>query len=98
MAIAMLLEWPGVTLDQYDAVIRDLDLGGKAYQGGIFHVAGATEHGIRAVDVWESEAAFNAFAEAKLLATLAKHGIQPPQVSAWPVHNTLTPTGPVHGA
>jgi hypothetical protein len=97
MAVAMLLEWPGVTLDQYDAVVRDLDLNGKTYQGGLFHVAGATDSGVRVVDVWESETAFQAFAEAKLMATLARHGVQPPQVSAWPVHNTLTPTGPVHG-
>jgi hypothetical protein len=30
------------------------------------------------------------------MAALAKNGVQPPQVSAWPVHNTLTPAGPVH--
>jgi hypothetical protein len=52
MAVAMLLEWPGVTLEQYDAVVRDLDLGGKAGPGGIFHVAGPGEGGLRVVDVW----------------------------------------------
>src|SRR5437764_1369145 len=45
MAVAMLLEWPGATIEQYDAVIRDLDLGGKSYRGGIFHVAGPAEGG-----------------------------------------------------
>jgi hypothetical protein len=91
MAIAMLLEWPGMTQDQYDAVIQDLDLGGKAYQGGIFHVAGPMEGGWRVVDVWESQAAFDTFMQQKLGAALQKNGLQPPQVKVWPVHNTLTP-------
>jgi hypothetical protein len=98
MAVAMLLEWSGVTLDQYDAVIRDLELGGRAYPGGIFHVAGPTESGIRVVDVWESQEAFNGFLQARLAAALRKNGVQPPQVQVWPVHNTLTPSGPVHGS
>jgi hypothetical protein len=95
MAVAFLLEWPGVTLDQYEAVVQDLDLGGKTYPGGIFHVAGPTESGLRVVDVWESEEAFGAF-QPKLVAALQKNGVQPPQVQAWPVHATLTPSGPVH--
>jgi hypothetical protein len=91
MAVAMVLEWPGVSAEQYDAVIEDLDLGGKTYQGGIFHVAGPTDDGWRVVDVWESQAAFDTFLQQKLGMVLQKHGLQPPQVQTWPVHNTLMP-------
>ncbi len=98
MAIAMLLEFPGGTMEQYDALLKDLDLGGKAYKGGIFHVAGPAEGGVRIVDVWASQEAFDAFMREKLGAALQKHGIAPPKVSAWPVHNTLTPTGPARAA
>ena len=57
MALAFLLEFPGVTQEQYDKVLEKLQLGGKTYQGGIFHVAGPMEGGWRVVDVWESEEA-----------------------------------------
>lgn len=98
MATAMLLEFPEATPDQYDEVIRLLDLGGKSYRGGIFHVAGPMEggRGMRIVDVWESQQAFDAFLQAKLGQALQQVGLAPPQVTAWPVHNTLTPAGPVH--
>jgi hypothetical protein len=91
MAVAMVLEWPGVTVEQYDAVMDDLGLGGKPYKGGIFHVAGPIEGGWRVVDVWESQEAFDTFLQQKLGAVLQKNGLQPPQVQLWPVHNTLTP-------
>ncbi len=89
MAIAMLMEFQGGTLAQYDAVINDMNLGGKPYKGGIFHVAGPTEDGLRIVDVWESQEAFDTFAHALLYPITQKHGITPPEVKVWPVHNTL---------
>jgi hypothetical protein len=91
MRIAYLLEWPGVTQEQYDAVVEDLELGGKAAPGGVFHVAGPTEGGWRVVDVWESPEIFDAFLNTRLGPVLAKNNLNPPQVSAWPVHNTLAP-------
>lgn len=91
MAIAILLEWPGVTQQQYDAVVEDMHLGGKPYKGGIFHVAGPTDSGgWRIVDVWESQEAFDAFAQALLMPITQKHNVPPPNVSVWPVHNTLS--------
>lgn len=89
MAVAMLMEFPGVTREQYDAVIEELNLGGRPGAGGIFHVAGPTETGWRVVDVWESEDAFDVFFRGKLDSALQNAGVQPPHVSAWPVHNTL---------
>lgn len=91
MAVAMLLDFPGVTQAQYDAVLDELDLGGKTYQGGIFHVAGPVDGGWRVVDVWESQDAFDRFFQAKLGQALQHAGVPAPQVTAWPVHNTLTP-------
>jgi hypothetical protein len=89
MAIAFLLEWPGVTQAQYDAVIQELDLGGRVAPGGVFHVAGPMEGGWRVVDVWESQEVFDTFLREKLGQALQHAGVQPPQVQAWPVHNTL---------
>jgi len=91
MALAFLLEFPGVTQEQYDQVIEKLQLGGKTYQGGIFHVAGPMEGGWRVVDVWESQEAFDRFFQAKLGQALQEVGVAPPQPKVWPVHNILRP-------
>ena len=54
MAIAFLLEWPGVTPEHVIPVIRDLDLHDKVSPGQLYHAAGPVENGWRIVDVWES--------------------------------------------
>lgn len=98
MAIAILMEFADVEPGKYDAVVADLNLGGKAAPGGIFHVAGPIEGGWRIVDVWDSQEVFDAFMRDRLAALLQKHGVPQPRVSVWPVHNTLTPTGPARAA
>ncbi len=96
--IAVLMEFSGATQEQYDAVIRDLHLDGKTTKGGVFHVAGPKEGGWRIVDVWDSQEVLDTFMRDKLMATMQKHGVPEPQVTVWPVHNTMTPTGPAHAA
>lgn len=89
MAIAVLLEFPTGSLEQYDAVIEEMNLGGKPAPHGIFHVAGPTESGICIVDVWDSPEAFERFAQEQIGPITQKHGIAAPTVSVWPVHNML---------
>ena len=68
MAIAILLDVPGVTAAQYDRAC-ELITGGKGLKsladwpvpGILAHIATVTPTGFRVVDVWESEAAFQAF-------------------------------------
>ena len=92
MAIAVLMEFPGATIEQYDAVIAEMNLGGKPGPGGIFHVAGPMESGgIRIVDVYESREAMEKFAGEQIMPITQKHNISPPKMTVWPVHNTLTP-------
>lgn len=89
MAVAVLLEFPAGSLEQYDAVIEEMNLGGKPAPHGIFHVAGPTESGLRIVDVWDSPEEFEHFAQNKIGPITQKHGIAAPTVSVWPVHNML---------
>jgi hypothetical protein len=92
MAIVVLQDFPGGTQEQYDKVTAQLNLGGHSPQGCLFHVAGMVEGGLRAVDVWESQDALNAFMG--VLGPVAQSvGIPQPQVTVWPVHNILTPKG-----
>ncbi len=89
MALAFIMEFPGVTQMQYDQAIDRLQLGGKPYQGQLFHVAGPIPGGWSVVDVWESQEAFDRFLQAKLGQALQEAGIAPPQPKVVPVHNML---------
>jgi hypothetical protein len=95
MAIGLLMEFPVMGQEQYDAVIDELELGGLMPAGGISHIAGPTETGWRMVEVWESQEAFDLFFRDRLHQALHHAGIEPPQVDAWPVYNTLAPAHPL---
>ena len=58
MAVAIIIDFKGGTLDQYDEVVEKMDLGGKTAPGGLFHWACKTDDGFRVVDVWEDRAEF----------------------------------------
>ena len=90
MAIAFLLEFSGVTSDQYDRVMEKLDLGGKMASGGRFHIAGPTDDGWRVVDMWDSQEDFDRFFADKLGAALQAVGMPEPKITTWPVHNSMT--------
>jgi hypothetical protein len=61
MAIGLLMEFPVMGQEQYDAVMEELNLGGRMPSGGISHAAGPAEDGWRVVDVWQSQEAFDVF-------------------------------------
>lgn len=89
MAIGFVIEIPGCTQKQYDQVMQKLQLGGKVYPGCLYHVAGPMEGGWRVVDIWESQAAFDAFFNAKLKKALQEANVPPFHPKVFPVHNTL---------
>ena len=63
MAVAMFMRWPGVTSDQYDAIMARLGLDANPPAGGILHVAAVTDEGVEVCDVWQTEQAFRGFFE-----------------------------------
>ena len=90
MPIAMLMEIPGCTQQQYDDVMTELRLEGMP-DGGILHVAAPMEGGWRVLDVWESQEQFDRFFEEKLNAALAKANVSmdnPPKFA--PVYNVMS--------
>jgi len=93
MAIAVVLEFDGASLDQYDEVIRlmGFEPGGRGAPGGLFHWVTATDTSIRVTDVWVSREAFDVFARDRIGPLTAQAGITaPPSVTFYPVHNYLT--------
>jgi hypothetical protein len=93
MAIAMLLEWVGVDETKYLELVERVALGERMFPGAILHVAGPIEGGWRAVDVWESQEAFDRFFAEKLQQASTEAAIDPPSVSVWPVLAIRTPQG-----
>ena len=67
MAVAMFMHWPGMTSDQYDAVMARLGLDANPAAGGVLHVASVTDEGLEVCDVWQTEQAFHGFLEQRWL-------------------------------
>jgi hypothetical protein len=86
MAVCLVINIPGATLEQYDnvrAAVSD-PLG----EGQISHVAGATAEGICVVDVWDSRADFDRFMAERLGEQLARFGFPEPQIAEFEVHTS----------
>jgi hypothetical protein len=84
MAVCLVINIPGGTLEQYDEVRRAVvePLG----EGQVSHVAGATQNGFCVVDVWESREHFDRFMEERLGEQLGRAGVPQPQITEFEVH------------
>ncbi len=91
MPVVMMVEIPEGDADFYDAVMEALDWDNSEKPVGfISHLAGPGPNGWTVIDVWESEADFNNFAQSRLGAALAEAagGVAPPiEPTFFPVHN-----------
>jgi hypothetical protein len=92
MAVVMLMEWDGVTLEQYEAARKLVNWEGNPPEGGMFHVAAITDSGLRVTDLWQSAEAFQSFVEQRLMPGVQQIGIPgQPRVEIYPVHALFTP-------
>jgi hypothetical protein len=97
MAVAIVMEFEGATLDQYDQVIERMGLtpGGEGAPHALSHWVTETDNGIRVTDVWRSREEFEKFAEEQIGPFTREAGIEgPPEMTFHEVHSYLTP-GPV---
>ena len=90
MTTAYILDFESGGAAQYDAVVDQMQLGGRMAPGGVFHAAGPYGNGWRVIDVWEDEAAFAAFAETKIGPITAEHGLPEPQIRTFPVTRMMS--------
>ena len=91
MAIGLVMQFPGGTAQQYDAVMVKLGLEGNQGEwpdGIISHFAGTYPDGWCVVDVWESQDKFGAFMRDRLGPATQEVGVPEPQVTPIQVHNT----------
>jgi heme-degrading monooxygenase HmoA len=92
MAVMMILDWHGVTTDDYDRVNEAMGIGSDADapEGLINHVAALDEDGeLAVVDVWESEEALGRFVESRLGPTIKQLGLPEEKPRVLPVHHRL---------
>ena len=76
---------PGMTAKQYDQCWEEMRKTGYANPAGLIHHVGAQQgNNMVAVDVWESEEAFNKFGEI-LMPIFVKVGVVPVQPVITPV-------------
>ncbi|MDX6647925.1 MAG: hypothetical protein QOK40_3652 [Miltoncostaeaceae bacterium] len=86
MAIGILVEIPGGTQANYDAVIARMDLQNNPPEGCLVHMAGPTEGGWRVVDVWESQDHFDRFVSERLAAALQAENTPESSMTPFPLH------------
>jgi hypothetical protein len=92
MAVAVVLEFDGGSVDQYDQVIGKMgfEKEGKGAPGGLFHWVTQTDEGLRVTDVWEDREKFQSFADEQIGPITQEMGLSQPQVTFYEVHNYLT--------
>ena len=89
MSLVAFFEAPGVSQQQYDQIIQQLEAKGLgAPDGRLYHVAWNTPQGWRVLDVFESEEKLGKFSEA-LLPIIEAVGATPPQPQIFPAHNII---------
>jgi hypothetical protein len=89
MALGMYFTPSSFTKAQYNDAIGRLEAAGAgAPAGRLYHVALETDGQIQVFDVWESEAAFEAFG-ATLVPIMTELGADPGQPQVSPVHNII---------
>jgi hypothetical protein len=93
MTVAVVMEFEGATLDQYDEVIEKMGFtpGGPGAPGAYGHWVTKTDGGFRVTDIWENRERFEAFGRDQIGPLTMAAGIaNPPVLTFYEVHNYLT--------
>ena len=90
MALGFYITGKGFTQDKYDTTTVQLEeAGAGAPEGRISHVALETDGEIQVFDIWESQAAFDAFGQT-LIPILTAAGIEINEPMVAQVRNTIS--------
>ncbi len=92
MAIMVIIEWEGLTPEQYDRLREAVGWLEEAPVGGRCHVVAFGDGGVRLTDVWEWAEDLERFVEGRLLPKVHELGL-PDQVrlSVLPLHELSVP-------
>lgn len=88
MPVCLIIEVPGATQEQYEAVVEGLgepELG----DGQSHHFAGPMEGGWCVLDVWESRGHFDRFLQERLGEQIQRAGLAQPKITEVAVHRQV---------
>ena len=92
MAIGMIMEFDGWRPENYDAVAERINWPSNWPDGLSFHVAGASDQGMRLVEVWESREQYDRWMEETIqpaiqaVAADVAEASPPPRFTEFSVH------------
>ena len=95
MTVALVLDFPGGTMDQYNEVVARMHLDGRLAPGGVLHVAGSYTGGLRVIDVWEDMQHFARFRDEQLGPRTQELNLPAPQVRVLEVDEEKPSSGDV---
>lgn len=90
MAIAVDIDIPGMTAEQYGGFMDQLQSDLAAAPGFLVHTAGPEDRGWHVSEVWRSEEDFTRFASEKLAPMAAAAGMTLPQPRVEPLHRVVS--------
>ncbi len=86
MAIAMLVQVPGLNQERYDLAFQDTNQSGPP-PGLILHAAGPREGGFWIIEVWDSQEAADAtYGTEQVQEVSQRRGVPRPTITTGPVH------------
>lgn len=87
MAVVLQAQAPGLGPTEYDALQQEANWENNPAPGAIFHVAWFDDEGLKVVDVWETEAAWETFLNDRLMPAFNKFGVtERPPHTVTPAH------------
>jgi hypothetical protein len=90
--VAVVLDFVGATLPQFDRLLLSLRLEPRVpgLPGSLFQWSRATEDGVRVTEVWKSRTHFFVALQQKILPGLAVAGLPKPEITTYDLHTYLT--------
>ncbi len=85
MSVLVVAVTPGGSAEQDDAVAEALDFQNNPPAGVRVRAAGPSPEGWRIVSLWDSQQAFEAFRDERLLPGLERAGRPAPSFEIWPI-------------
>jgi len=89
MALCIYFPVEGMSAEKYEEILRRLEAAGAgAPKGRSYHVSFQMGDGLQVVDVWDSQADFDAFGET-LMPILSELGVNPGEPAVGEGHNII---------
>lgn len=94
MAVAVTIDIPGMTAEQYDGMMAQIQGQLAAAPGMLAHTAGSRESGWHVLELWQSEQEFTRFAQEVMAPLAAAAGMTLPQPRIEPLHRLVAGSAP----